>query len=125
MTKIPTTTRPDHIWPEAWTRIGKAAQRKENQEWTLEKPKLENAKSLRGIYSIDPSDEEHKDIIKNARRKMETHMAPAMPCKRTTAITSNRETIATKRRKPKHLKKRQNSVVLPKDTSLQGKEMDR
>ena len=29
MTKIQTTSRPDHIWPDAWTRIGKAAQRRE------------------------------------------------------------------------------------------------
>ena len=25
LTKIQTTSRPDHIWPDAWTRIGKAA----------------------------------------------------------------------------------------------------
>ena len=28
LTKIQTTSRPDHIWPDAWTRIGKAAQRR-------------------------------------------------------------------------------------------------
>ena len=28
LTKIQTTSRPDQIWPEAWTRIGKAAQRR-------------------------------------------------------------------------------------------------
>ena len=38
LTKIQTTSRPDHIWPEAWTRIGKAAQRREKQEWAIEKP---------------------------------------------------------------------------------------
>ena len=60
LTKSPTTTRPDHEWPEARTRIGKAAQRREKHEWALEKPKLENARSLRGIYCIDPSDEEYR-----------------------------------------------------------------
>ena len=35
-------------------------------------PKLEHARKLRGIYSIDPSDEEYKDIIKNAKRKLKT-----------------------------------------------------
>ena len=80
LTKNQTTSRPDHMCPEAWTRIGKAAQRKEKQEWALEKPKLEYARSLRGIYSMDPSDEDYKDIVKNARRKFETPMAPAMPC---------------------------------------------
>ena len=27
-----TTSRPDHIWPDAWTRIGKAAERREKQD---------------------------------------------------------------------------------------------
>ena len=32
--------------------------------------------------ATDPDDEEYKDILRNARRKLERHMAPAMPCKR-------------------------------------------
>ena len=36
--KIQTTSRPDHIWLDAWTRIGKAAQWGEKQEWAIEKP---------------------------------------------------------------------------------------
>ena len=59
LTKIQTTSRPDHIWPDAWTRIGKAAQRREKQEWAIEKPKLEYARNLKDIYSIDPSDEDY------------------------------------------------------------------
>ena len=47
----------------------------------IEEPKLDNARRLRGIYFIDPEDIELKDIIKNARRNLETPMAPAMPCK--------------------------------------------
>ena len=31
LTKIQTTSRPDHIWPDTWTRSGKAAQRREKQ----------------------------------------------------------------------------------------------
>ena len=31
---------------------------------------------------IDRDDEEHKEILGNARRNLETPMAPAMPCKR-------------------------------------------
>ena len=30
LTKIPTTTRPDYVWPEVWTKIGKASQNREN-----------------------------------------------------------------------------------------------
>ena len=70
------------MWPDAWIRIGKAAQRREKQEWAIEKPKLEHARKLRGIYSIDPSDEKYKDIIKKAKRKLETPKAAAMPCKK-------------------------------------------
>ena len=36
---------------------------------------------LRGIYFIDPEDKEYKETIKNARKKLETSVAPAMPCK--------------------------------------------
>ena len=42
---------------------------------------LENARKLRGIYFIDPEDKELKETIKNARKKLETSIAPAMPCK--------------------------------------------
>ena len=33
------------------------------------------------IYFIDPEDTEFKETIKNARKKLETSVAPAMPCK--------------------------------------------
>ena len=101
LTKIQTTSRPDHMWPDAWTRIGKAAQRREKQEWAIEKPKLEHARDLRGICSIDPSDEEYKDIIKRARRKLETSKAAAMPCKRAFPQACIRETVVSKTEKAK------------------------
>ena len=44
--------------------------------------KLDNARRLRGIYFIDPEEKEFKETLKNARRKLETPMAPAMPCKK-------------------------------------------
>ena len=40
---------------------------KEKQNLASEKPKLEIAQRLRGIYFIEPEDEEVKEIIKNAR----------------------------------------------------------
>ena len=61
--------------------MGKNAKLKERQKWSDEKPKLDNARRLRGIYFIDPEDKEFKETIKNARKKLETPMAPAMPCK--------------------------------------------
>ena len=61
--------------------MSKAAKK---QDWAVEKPKLDNAGKLRGIYFIDPEDEEHKETIekkKNARKKLETPMEAATPCK--------------------------------------------
>ena len=45
-----------------------------------EQLRLENARKLRGIYFIDLEDKEFKETIKNARKKLETSVAP-MPCK--------------------------------------------
>ena len=61
--------------------MGKHAKVKEKQKWSEEKFHLENARKLRGIYFIDPEDTEFKETIKNARKKLETSVAPAMPCK--------------------------------------------
>ena len=61
--------------------MGKNAKLKEKQKWSNEKLHLENARKLRGIYVIDPEDKEFKETIKNARKKLETSVAPAMPCK--------------------------------------------
>ena len=61
--------------------MGKHAKPKEKQKWSNEKLHLENARKLRGIYFIDPEDKEFKETIKNARNKLETSVAPAMPCK--------------------------------------------
>ena len=56
-------------------------QRKRKQTWAIEKPKLDNARQLRGIFFIEPDDEEFKHTMKNARRKLEIPMPAAMPCK--------------------------------------------
>ena len=61
--------------------MGKHAKLKEKQKWSNEKLHLENARKLRGIYFIDPVDKEFKETIKNARKKLETPVVPATPCK--------------------------------------------
>ena len=61
--------------------MGKHAKLKEKQKWSDEKLHLENARKLRGIYFVDPEDKEFKETIKNARKKLETSVAPFMPCK--------------------------------------------
>ena len=58
-----------------------AAEKKAKQRWAVEKPKLDNARQLRGIFFIEPEDEELRHIIKNARRQLEIPMSAAMPCK--------------------------------------------
>ena len=81
LTRKQLTSRPDHLWPELWKSMGRNAKLKERQKWSEEKLHLENATNLRGIYFIDPEDTEFKETIKNARKKLETSVAPAMPCK--------------------------------------------
>ena len=81
LTRRQLTFRPDHLWPELWIKLGINAKLKEKQKWSHEKFHLENARKLRGIYFIDPEDKEFKETIENARKKLETSVAPAMPCK--------------------------------------------
>ena len=61
--------------------MGKNAKLKEKQKWSEEKIHLDNARKLRGIYFIDLEDKEYKETIKNARKKLETSVTPAMPFK--------------------------------------------
>ena len=46
LTKRQATSRPDHLWPELWTKLGKNAKLREKQKWSIEKPKLDNARKL-------------------------------------------------------------------------------
>ena len=60
--------------------MGRNAKLKERHKWSDEQPKLDNARRLRGIYFTE--DKAFKQTIRNnARKKLETPMAPAMPCK--------------------------------------------
>ena len=81
LTRKQRTSGPDYLWPALWKSMGKHAKLYEKQKWSNEKFHLENARKLRGIYFIDPEDTEFKETIKNARKKLETSVAPAVPCK--------------------------------------------
>ena len=61
--------------------MGRNAKLKEKHQWSNEKPKLDNARRLRGVSFIDAEDKEFKQTIKHARKKLETPMATAMLCK--------------------------------------------
>ena len=68
LAQIQATTRPDHLWPEMWSSMS-AAQRKEKQQWAVDKPKLDNARKWRGTYFIDLEDGENEETIKHAKKK--------------------------------------------------------
>ena len=49
LTRRQVTSRPDHLRPELWIKLGRNGQLKEKHKWSNEKPKLDNARRLRGI----------------------------------------------------------------------------
>ena len=70
LTRKQTTSRRDDVWPDMWKFMSDAAKKRAKQRWAIEKPKLENARQLRGIFFIEPNDEEFKLTMKAARRKL-------------------------------------------------------
>ena len=76
LTKRQATSRPDHLWPELWTKLGRNAKLKKTQKLKNEKPKLDNARILRGICFIDPEDNEFKETIMNVRKKLKRQWVP-------------------------------------------------
>ena len=107
--------RPVDVCPNMRTLMSDAAKKKAKQRLAVEKPKLDNARKLRRIFFIEPTDEDF-----TVRRKLEVPMPPAMPCK-----------IPTKRSGESHRKilgnARQNTLVLlmPTKARDQGqKELD-
>ena len=88
------------MWPDMWTRMSDAVKKKAKQRWAIEKPKLDNARQLRGIYFIEPDDEEFKPIMKAARKKLEVPMQAAMLCK--TPVSCRGETCSIGKRKTKY-----------------------
>ena len=55
--------------------------RKQNNDGQSRNQELDNARQLRGIFFVEPNDEEFKLTVKAARRKLEVPMPAAMPCK--------------------------------------------
>ena len=68
-TRKQTTSRPDTLWPEIWKHMSDAAKKKAKQRWAIEKPKLENARQLRGTFFIEPNDEEFKLALQNTDKE--------------------------------------------------------
>ena len=55
-------------------------QKKKKALGAIERPKLDNAGKLKGIYHSDLVDMEFKDIMKHARKMLEVPLESAMPC---------------------------------------------
>ena len=81
LTNVQATSRPDCLWPEGWFKMFKCSQQRERRHWAFEKPKLDNARKLRGVYYIDPDDMEFTDTMKNARKVLKMPLESAMPRK--------------------------------------------
>ena len=60
--------------------MSKAAKKKK-QEWTMQKPNLDNARKQRGICFTDLEDGECKQALSNTRKTLKIPMEPAMLCK--------------------------------------------
>ena len=78
-----------------WRAAGVSVYQKQinaRQQWAIDKPKLENARKLRGIYFIDPDDVEFKETIKNALKKLEIPMEAAMPKRPNKLLETDSET---------------------------------
>ena len=93
LTRNQNFSRPDNVWPDMRKHLYDTSKRKEKQQWAVKKPKLDNARRLRGIYYIDPDDEEFKRVVKNVRRKLEIPMPAAMPYR--LQLHKHRETCGT------------------------------
>ena len=57
LTRKQTTSRPDNVWPDVWKQMSDAAKSKAKQKWAIKRPKLENARHIRGIFFMEPEDE--------------------------------------------------------------------
>ena len=51
-------------WPDVWKHMSDASKRKAKQKWIIEKPKLDSARRLRGIFFIETDDEDIKHAMK-------------------------------------------------------------
>ena len=88
-----------------WKHMSDAYKRK------IEKPKLDDARRLRGIYFIDPKGDEFKDIMKNASRKFEIPMPAAMSFKTPMCQVAGKPAAMLENT-------RQNTLILSKLTNL-------
>ena len=93
LTRKQLTSRPDHLWPELWEKMGKNAKLKERQKWSHQKPKLDNARKLLRIYFIDLEDKDSRKPSRMLVRNWKHQWLPLCLARkaRTVSITVNRD----------------------------------
>ena len=72
--------RPDHYGHNSGRKLERMPSCR-RRKWSHEKRHLDNERKFRGIYFIEPEDNKFEETIKNARKKLETQVAPSMHCK--------------------------------------------
>ena len=79
-TKIQETTRPGNVWPEVWDSLSDKKKKKAIADWKILKPKLDDARTLRGgeLY-ISRDDKEFPKLMKELQETLKQPKAPAMP----------------------------------------------
>ena len=80
LTKRQATSRPDHLWPELWRKLTRNAELREKQKWAIEEPNsimLEDSEESISLTMRTRSSKKPFGMLE----KLETPMAPAMPCK--------------------------------------------
>ena len=71
--------------------MSKSFRNEEKRQWAVEKPKLDNACRLRGVYHVDPDDMEFENTKKFARRMLEIPLESPMISK-ALSVARHRET---------------------------------
>ena len=72
------TSRPDHLLPELRSKLGRNALLGEKQKGAIEKPKLDNARRLRGIISLTLRTRNSKKPLRMLERNRKLQWLP--PC---------------------------------------------
>ena len=81
-TKNSLTSKPNHLWPELWDNNGKDRQAEREAEVVTCKSSISiTHENCEESISLTQKTRNSKRPIKNARKKLETPVAPAMPCK--------------------------------------------
>ena len=79
LTKKKVTSRPGNICPKYWSPMSKRVQRQAKEAWEKRKATITWCnKEKRWIYEIPNDDHEFDDIMRNARRKLESRIESAM-----------------------------------------------